>query len=526
MPIVLRADAHDPGSPLAHFWNVCVGAGRAAEGLRANWLEQLQLAVKHCRFRYVRFHGLFHDDMFVYRVVDGAEVFNFQYVDELFDRLLHIGIKPFVELGFSPGDLASEKETVFWWKGHGSPPKDYTKWAELVRRLIIHLLERYGREEVLTWYFEVWNEPNLSPFFRGTKSQYFDLYKITVHAIKGVEPRLRVGGPSTSNFVPDSRFDGEIEDKTQHRVVASAKDLDALEWKPVWLEQFLAYCSRQKLPVDFISVHPYPTDWALDEHGTGMKFTRGVEATPRDLSLLRRMIDASVYPHAEIHLTEWNSSSSSRDHTHDHLPAATYVVKANLESIGRVNSLAYWTFTDVFEEQGAGPGPFHGGFGLINFQGIVKPTFHAYRFLAALGDERLAQSPGGVVTRYRSTGKLAALFYHYPPQMPLTVPASFDSPAKAEETLALGKPENLSVTLTGLRPGAPLVIETLGKEAGNTINAWRALGAPESLSRAQTAQLQQAALATHQETGAANPDGVFIYNRQIEPWSVVLIREI
>ena len=524
MSIQLTAEARAAGVPLHHFWNVCVGAGRAAEGLRACWQEQMQLAVKHCGFRYVRFHGLFHDDMFVYRK-NGKECFNFQYVDELFDRLLAIGIKPFVELGFCPGDLASEKGTVFWWKGHGSPPNDPAKWAELIARFIKHIIARYGIDEVLTWYFEVWNEPNLSPFFRGTKSQYFELYKITVQAVKAIEPRLRVGGPSTSNFVPDARFDGETEDKTQHRVVTQAKDLDALDWKPVWLEQFLAYCTREKLPVDFISVHPYPTDWALDEHGTGKKLTRGVDATPKDLALLRRIMDASAFPHAEIHLTEWSSSSSPRDFTHDYLQAAAYVVRANLESIGCVDSLAYWTFTDVFEEGGAGDTAFHGGFGLINYQGITKPTFHAYRFLAALGDEVITRAPGGIVTRHRATGKLSALAYHYPPEMPLTVPASFDTRDKAEQTLALGQRDTLGIALSGLAPGASLLIETLTRSAGDMMTAWKSLGSPEPLSREQTALLRKASLATQKETRAADAVGRFTLTRPIEPWSLVLITE-
>jgi len=525
MSIPLRADARAAGVPLTHFWNTCVGAGRAAEGLRAAWLEQMQLAVKHCGFRYVRFHGLFHDDMFVYRVVNGREVYNFQYVDELFDRLLAVGIRPFVELGFCPGDLAREKGTVFWWKGHGSPPKDRAKWAELVRRLVTHLIARYGIEEVLTWYFEVWNEPNLNPFFRGTKSEYFALYKISVQTIKAVEPRLRVGGPSTSNFVPDARFDGETEDKSQHRVVTTAKDLDALEWKPVWLAQFFAFCAHERLPVDFVSVHPYPTDWALDEHGTGMKLTRGVGATPTDLALLRRMVDASAFPAAEIHLTEWSSSSSPRDFAHDYLQAATYVVKANLESIGSVDSLSYWTFTDVFEEGGAGDTAFHGGFGMINYQGIVKPTFHAYRLLAALGDELLKKFPGGIVTRHRATGKLAALAHHYPPELAQTIPGSFETRAAAEQTLALGRPEALELEFTGLRPSAKFVIETLARGAGDAMSAWQALGAPEPLSREHTAALKRAALATRTETVAADASGRLALSRPIEPWSVVLIRE-
>lgn len=524
MPIELNASAQALGTPLAHFWKVCVGAGRAAEGLRAAWLEQLKRAHETCGFRYVRFHGLFHDDMFVYRVENGRDVWNFQYVDELFDRLLEIGIKPFVELGFCPGDLATEKGTVFWWKANASPPKDYRKWKELVTRLVTHCVARYGLEEVLTWYFEVWNEPNLNPFFRGTKSQYFELYRVSAEAVKGVHPQLRVGGPATSNFVPDDRFVGETEDVTQHQIVTTALDLDRLEWKPVWLEEFLAFCQRERLPVDFVSVHPYPTDWALDEHGTGRKLTRGVQATPQDLKRVRDLVAGSAFPQAELHLTEWSSSSSPRDFTHDYLQAATYVVKANLESIGYVNSLAYWTFTDVFEEGGAGDTAFHGGFGMINYQGIVKPTFHAYRFLGALGDEWILRAPGGIVTRYSTSGELVALAYHYPPEMPLTVPASFDSRDKAEETLALGQPEVLRVSLYGLRPYETVLVETLTQGSGDAMTAWRKIGRPDPLSREQTRYLRETATTTLKESFSADADGRFEWEVSIAPWSVVLLR--
>ena len=144
MSIELRADSADQGIPLIHFWNKCVGAGRAAEGLRAGWQEQLRKARAECGFEYLRFHGLFHDDMFVYREENGQPVYNFQYVDELFDRLLEIGVRPFVEFGFCPGDLASVKGTVFWWKGHGSPPEDYERWAELVERTVRHWIGAMG----------------------------------------------------------------------------------------------------------------------------------------------------------------------------------------------------------------------------------------------------------------------------------------------------------------------------------------------------------------------------------------------
>ncbi|MEU9897009.1 beta-xylosidase [Streptomyces phaeochromogenes] len=521
-----RADAAAAGEPLHHFWSVCAGAGRAAEGLRASWQEQLRQVAEGCGFRYIRFHGLFHDDMFVYRLGgDGQAVLNFQYVDDLFDRILDAGVRPFVELGFSPGDLAREKGTIFWWGAHGSPPTDLVAWASLVSATVRHWVARYGIDEVRQWYFEVWNEPNLDPFFRGTRAEYYDLYAATAHALKAIDPDLRVGGPATSNFVPDARFDGDTEDKSGHATV-TADNLDALEWRPVWLEHFLDHCSRERLPVDFVSCHPYPTDWALDDHGEGAHYTRGADATRRDLTTVRDIVGKSPFPDAGIHLTEWSSTPSSRDHTHDHPQAATFVVRANLESIGLVDSLAYWTFTDVFEEMGAGDTAFHGGFGLLNQQGIPKPTYHAYRFLHALGDELLVHEPGTVVTREAATGRITALTYHYPPEMPLAVPLSTPDRTVAERTLALGTPVPYTLRLTGLPARAAFTVEVLepGSAAGgDTLAAWRERGAPDPLSREDIAALRRTAPRT--ETVRADAAGELTYERQLAPWSVVLVRQ-
>ena len=195
-PLGLAFSAKAGGTPLKPHWNFCVGAGRAHEGLRANWLEHLAVAVKHCGFRYVRFHGLFHDDMCVYREVDGMPIYNWQYVDELFDRLLNIGIRPFVELSFFPKDIAAkDAKTIFWWKANITPPDNFDKWAGLVGAFVRHCRQRYGEEEVSQWYFEVWNEPNLHhAFFDGTRSQYFEMYRVTAQTIKSIDPTLRVGG--------------------------------------------------------------------------------------------------------------------------------------------------------------------------------------------------------------------------------------------------------------------------------------------------------------------------------------------
>lgn len=528
MPIEVKAKTNQPGAPLKHYWSECVGAGRACEGLRASWQDHLRTVVNACGFRYLRFHGLFHDDMFVYRETEGRIVYNFQYVDDLFDKLLEIGIRPFVEFGFCPGDLASETGTVFWWKANGAPPKDLGKWAELINRTVRHWIARYGIEEVRKWYFEVWNEPNLWPFFHGTRSQYFELYKVTVRAVKDIDSRLRVGGPATSNFVPDARFTGEKEDAACQNATYEASDIDVLDWQPNWVEAFLEFCAENRLPVDFVSAHPYPTDWALDGHGKGRRLARGVGATPRDLALLRAIVTVSAYPDAEIQLTEWSTSPSPRDFTHDTLHAAAYVVKAIVESIGLVNSLAYWTFTDIFEETGAGESIFHGGFGMINFQGIVKPVFHIYRFLNRLGDQRIGQGDGFLVTKHTQTGRLTGLAYHYPPEMMKAAPGHFRAgpPEAAEEALRRCQPAQLALEWSGMAPHAPVMLETLDHENGNAMAAWKAMGRPESPSREQTELLRLAAESTRKEILRADDTGCFALKRSLAPCSVILIKQI
>lgn len=513
--------------PFTHYWSVGVGAGRANEGLRAGWLEHLQLVKKNCGFRYVRMHGLFHDDMFVYfRKPDGKVVYNWQYIDELYDRMLAIGVKPFVELGFFPKDMAAENsKTQMWWKGYVSVDRNnFGKWHDLIKAFTQHIVDRYGINEVLTWYFEVWNEPNLTGtggFFHGTKSDYFRLYKEAVTAIKSIDERLKVGGPATSNFIADHRHDGEILDYSQSRFYTQ-EEINKQQWKGVWIEDFLHYCEKENLPVDFISTHPYPTDYALDpETGRGKGAIRYVHSLKDDIQWLRQQLADSKYPEAEIHLTEWSTGPNSRDRMHDILPPAAYIIKTNLDCIGLANSLMYWTFTDVFEEKGGGEEIFHGGFGMINFQGLVKPSFHAYRMLNQLGDEKIYYKDPLFISRSSKTGKLSAIAFNYPKEYEQTVPSmqNFTNYMNASS-------KTLDIVLEGLNPNACFEIEVLDKMHGNVYDAYLNMGAPHSPNIREIEFLRQKAWDTVKEIVKVDEDGRLILKRDIDPWSCILIREL
>lgn len=509
-----------------HFWSTGCGAGRANEGLRADWLEQLEQAHKDCGFRYVRMHGLFHDDMHICHVDrNGNLTYSWQYVDVLFDRMLDIGVRPFVELGFFPEEIAMEgSKTQFWWEANVTvdPDKTFPMWHDLVKNFTQHVVDRYGIDEVRTWYFEVWNEPNLSgSFLDGTKSDYFRLYKEAVTAIKNIDESLRVGGPSTSNFTADERYSGEKMDHSKSRFYPD-DIINDQQWKSPWMEDFLAYCAKEKLPVDFVSTHPYPTDYALDpEAGRSKSATRYVHSTRDDIQWLNDVLAKSKYPKAEIHLTEWSTSPSSRDAMHDELPPAAFIIKVNLENIGKTNSLMYWTFTDVFEEKGGGDKIFHGGFGMFNLQGIAKPSYHAYRMLNQLGDKLIYNEDPVCVTRNSNSGKIVALAYNYPEEYVQRVPGG-----NAANAISKSSSKDLTFTIKGLAPNATVFVETLDNEHGNVMESYRAMGKPHSPTREQIEFLKKAAWDTKKESLMADKDGVLIIEREIAPWACLLITEM
>jgi len=458
---VINVDFNKVKGNLNTMFNECVGAGRANEGLRADWQQQLAYVKKECGFKYIRMHGLLSDDMAVYREDNhGNPEYNYQYIDPLFDFLLSIGIKPFVELGFMPSALASGSQTIFWWKGNVTPPKDYKKWEDFIRNLTEHFTERYGTDEVKTWYFEVWNEPNLSPgFWTGTQAEYFKLYQYSVKAIKSVNPNYKVGGPATAGAA--------------------------------WVPEMISFCTKNNLPLDFISTHSYGVNQGfLDEYGnSGTVLSKDPMAVSGDVLNSRKQISGSSMPNLELHYTEWSSSYTPSDPIHDSYHEAAYILQ-KIKQVGKAaNSMSYWVFTDIFEEAGPRFTPFHGGFGLLNTQGINKPAFYSYQFMNKLGNKELTNVDSTSWICKDDKGNVQVLLWDFTNTLPgdsvnNQVYYTRDLPAKSKGKVIV----NISKVPKGTYT---LEIYTVGYQANDAYSTYLAMNKPHQLTRQQVAQIKK-----------------------------------
>ena len=453
----IDVDVNDATGPVDHFFDLSVGSDYPGTLIRDDSQAQLKLAVDELGFRYIRFHAIFHDVLGTVRVQDGKTVYNWTKVDQLYDDLLARHMKPFVELGFTPDALATLKNSIFYWKGNTSHPRP-DGWHDLVDAFLRHIEQRYGKMEVQTWFFEVWNEPNLAGFWEGADQKaYFDLYDLTARTIKSVDSALRVGGPSTAGAA--------------------------------WVPEFLAHVKQSGAAVDFVTTHTYGVQGGfLDENGVSdTKLDPSPNAIVGDVQRVRREIDASPFPRLPLYFTEWSTSYTPRDAVHDSYLSAPYILTKLKASQGLLQGMSYWTYTDLFEEPGPPTAPFQGGFGLLNPQGIRKPAFFAYKYLHALqGNSLRTSDPQAMVSS--KDGEVAAVVWDFEQPDQKVSNRSFFTKVIPNHAAA-----PVTLRVTHLEPNAAYHAEVhrTGFHANDAYSAYLEMGSPKNLTEEQIVQLNK-----------------------------------
>ncbi|WP_428334761.1 GH39 family glycosyl hydrolase [Novosphingobium sp.] len=437
-------DAHREIGPLPHIWSKCAGSDRAAITLREDWRHDLMRFHRETGLERVRFHGIFADELGVWGGFGAGDQPNFQNVDAVYDGLIERGVDPYVELSFMPGRLMSASRHFGFYGANISPPKDLGQWQQFITTFTRHLMDRYGKARIGKWYFEVWNEPNLSFFWSGNQAQYFELYKASVAGVKAVDRDLRVGGPATASIG--------------------------------WIEPFLAYCAVQALPVDFVSTHIYAGDDQRPVFGTAGAYSQN-DMIPAAVAKVRAQIDASPFKGTELWISEWSSDSPAM---------IAHVLKGALP---HCQAMSQWAMSSVFEEINVPAFILKegdNGWGMIAQRNIPKPAFNTYKLLHRLGNRQLVST--GPVLASRTEKGIAALVWNLAEaQQPGGIPGA------SNERKVVGQPRRLDVAIHGVRAGQTAAISYVDMARGSPFPMWRKLGSPRYPGPEQIAQIRSAA---------------------------------
>ncbi len=487
--IVANLDA--TAGPVDRFFDFSVGSDYSGTLIRSDSQNQLQMVTDELGFRYIRFHAIFHDALGTVQLNNGKIVYNWTRIDQLYDNLLARHIKPFVELSFTPEALATSKASIFYYHANTSHPNPKA-WGHLIDAFARHLEQRYGEAEVRSWYFEVWNEPNLSGFWEGAdQSAYFGLYDLTARTLKSVDPKLRVGGPATAGAA--------------------------------WIPEFLAYAKRNGTPIDFITTHTYGVQGGfLDPDGkSDVKLDPSPDAIVGDVRRVHQQIAASPFPNLPLYITEWSTSYTPADPVHDSYISAAYILNKLKACAGLAQGMSYWTYSDLFEEAGPPPRAFYGGFGLVTRDGIRKPAFFAYKYLHALQGETI---PSTDPQSFLSTNgqNLTAVLWAFEQPVQKLANHPFYTKVIADHSSAPVK-----LTVTRLIPNAVyrLQVHRTGYDANDAYTSYLRMGTPKDLTEPQIAQLDYLTrdLAERDETVQAGQDGTMEIQVPMRSNDVVLV---
>src|SRR5579859_541033 len=484
-------DPNNAVGSVDRFFNLSVGSDYPGTLVRDESQAQLKLVADELGFRYIRFHAIFHDVLGTVTVKDGKTVYTWTGIDQLYDDLLARHIRPFVELGFTPKALATSQNSIFYWHGLTSHPKP-DGWRELIDAFIRHIESRYGKDEVRTWYFEVWNEPNLSGFWENADQKaYFDLYDLTAKTIKALDPALRVGGPATAGAA--------------------------------WVPEFLNHVKQSGVGVDFVTTHSYGVVGGfLDEDGKeDTKLDPSPDAIVGDVRRVRAQIAASSFPHLPLYFSEWSTSYTPRDFVHDTYISGAYVLAKLKACQGAAQGMSYWTYTDLFEEPGPPHESFHGGFGLLNREGIRKPTFFAYKYLHALAGQNLSTEDPQALLSFGDGNYSAVVWDFEQPDQKLSNRSFYTKlvPSHAAPSVRL--------EFAHLPPRAvySLNIYRTGYRRNDALTEYIEMGMPKDLTAAELARLQTATsdLPEASKKVESGEDGTLGYTLPMNSNDVVLV---
>lgn len=459
----------EKGKSFTDYWRNLTTLGRASKGLRSDVQAQIIELQEDIRFKYIKFDGIFSNDMMIYNTdKEGKVVYNWNSVNKLFDFFKDVNIKPFIGLGFMTTQLRNSEDTMWELETNMFKSNDINFWKDLVIKFIKHCVNRYGLEEIESWYFEICNQSETEQMdWTFNKEDYFEFYKETVKAIKSISKQLKVGGPSiTTHVICDNE----------------------------WIDEFLSYCNEKKVPLDYISLHIYNEKFAVNSDSTDLEsliyVSKYKDNTPDTLDFLHHKMSTYIEEKTEIHVTEWNVSSKSGSLIHDTCFIANFIIDNVLKCIGKTKSLGYGTFTDIIGEVNYVKEEFHGGFGLITMNDLKKPSYFAYAMLSKLGDEIIAKGDEYIVTRRDENIQILTYNYAYFDDLSLKGNISALSDKQRYNVFEEKITNKVEIHINDIKGYYKETKYKLDRENGSVYDDWIRMGSPENMNKEELEYLK------------------------------------
>lgn len=505
-------DLSTKGVQLNHTFKTLIGIGKAKNILISENQHMLSEMQNDIGFKYIRFHGLLDDEMMFYSEnEDGNPELCFTYIDLVIDFLLSINMKPFMELSFMPKDLAMDStRTMFFIPSVISLPKSMDKWNYAIEMLIKHFISRYGRKEVESWPFFLWNEPDLTKMF-GFENRYdfFDFYKETYNTIKKISSLISFGSSPVFSYT-----------------LAGSND---------WIDTFMDYCKLNNCLPDFINMHFYPIDLSGQDPTTISKevhtemrkrlvYMESENALKENIVRVKNRIKANNWNTDKIYLIGWNSSISHDELLNDTVYKSAYIAKNILENYDSLESFGYWQISDFTEEVKIKNQLYHGGQGLFTCNRIKKSHYYIFQMLSKLGDKLIKKGDRFFITTDGTN--IQIILYNYEHYSKLYASGEIFDLTFTNRYTPFSKQSSLKVVLPlkKLSENKYQITETIiNKKYGSSFDKWLELGGLPLENIQDIEYLKSASLPRIQKKIVSPENSILTITAELEPLEVRLI---
>ena len=489
------------GNP-GHFMSV----GRAVACLRSDVREQISKVRADCGITHIRLRDIFSDALYIYYEDENREpIYSWQSLDSVFDFILSSGIKPFPEIGYMPEKLATKKQYSGWqYKANVSMPRSMAAWKALIKHFLQHYIDKYGIEELNTWYFDFWTSPDLkikNAYWNDGMENFFEFYKTTYEAFRETAPSLKLGSP---NFSVMSGFP--------------------------WYESFFQYCYANQIYPAYVSIHVYGCELtgeaipyeSFNEVNSESYSISDQNFISENLQQLHQIMNRSGFRSLDVIVSDWNLTFLPKDLIRDTCYLGPYICHTIASSLPYAKHLCYWTLSDIHEDAFPESSLFHGGPGMLDYHGLKKASYNTMALIGRLGYEILQVGDNYIFAR--SGSKYQLLIYNL---------AQFDAMYSSIEKSAVGDTHRyniysnagvLALSIMLEVPGGTYYIKKfeVNRNYGSAYDMWGQMGFPEVLYKDMEKYIQEFSV-PHVTFAVQNADSVLMLDEKIPPHGVMLL---